>query len=199
MEGSPHATNEMRKLLQSLADIRVGHTFRGRVEHDPDGDVRVLQIKDIKAGSSIDVSALPRVQWQGIGAPPVLESGDIVVPARGEHFVAALADGIEPIVPTSQFWVLRTQAQSISPEYLCWYLNQSAAHNYFRTNRTGTNMPMLNKQALGALPVSVPSLQAQQRIIDLERLWRDEQRLTEQLLRNRETMLAGIFHRLLES
>lgn len=199
MDGSPHETNAMRKSLHSLADIRVGHTFRGRIESDPAGTVRVLQIKDIRADGSIDDSALPHVQWQAGGPPPTLAAGDIVVPARGTHSTAAIADGMAPIVPTSQFWVLRTRAQFVTPEYLCWYLNQPAARNYFAANRAGTNMPMLNKQALGLLSVPVPARQAQQRIITLHRLWVDEQRLNEQLLRNRETMLAGIFHRLLES
>ena len=199
MDGSPHETNDMRKPLHSLADIRVGHTFRGRIENDPAGTVRVLQIKDIRAGGSIDGATLPRMQWQASGTPPTLEAGDIVVPARGDYSTAAIADGTAPIVPTSQFWVLRTRARSITPEYLCWYLNQSAARTYFSANRTGTNMPMLNKQALGGLPVPVPTRQVQRNIIDLHRMWVDEQQLTEQLLRNRETMLAGIFHRLLES
>jgi hypothetical protein len=191
--------DEMKKTLHNLAEIRIGHSFRGRIDNDPAGDVRVLQIKDVKRQDILDASAMPRIAWQGSGDPPLLAAGDIVLAGRGEHHHAAMADGADKIVPTSLFLVLRVRDSAVIPEYLRWYLNQSTARSYFREHRTGSNIPMLSKQALGALPVPVPSLQAQQKIVALHRLAQDERRLTEQLLVNREMMLDGIAQRLLES
>jgi restriction endonuclease S subunit len=57
---------------------------------------------------------------------------------------------------------------------------------------------MLGIDSLGALPVPVPSLETQRKILALQRLWEQEKQLTEQLLHNRETMLASIFQHLLE-
>lgn len=59
-------------------------------------------------------------------------------------------------------------------------------------------MPMLNKQSLGALPVKLPPLATQQKIVFIQRCWEQEKQLTEQLLSNRELMLDGIFQQLLE-
>lgn len=189
----------MRRPLHSLADIRIGHSFRGRIDDDPAGDVRVLQIKDVKGQDILDASAMPRISWQGFGSPPLLEAGDIVLAGRGEHHHAAMADGVDRIVPTSLFLVLRVRGKAVLPEYLRWYLNQSTARSFFREHRTGSNIPMLSKQALGALLVPVPSLQAQEKIVALHRLAKEERRITEQLLVNREAMFAGIAQRLLES
>lgn len=187
------------KSLQTIADIRAGYTFRTKITDDPQGGIRVLQIKDIKGRSEVQPEPLPRIQWQGAGAPPLLAAGDIVLPARGEYYNAAIADGAVPVIATSQFFVLEVRNKAITPEFLCWYLNQPAAQNYFRANRTGTGMPMLGKQILGALPVPVPPLATQHKIVALQRLWEREKQVTEQLLHNRETMLAGIFQHLLES
>src|SRR5882672_6459210 len=189
----------MRKPLHTLADIRIGHSFRGGITNDPAGDVRVLQIKDIKGQDALDASGLPRIVWESSSAPPLLAAGDVVIAGRGEHHHAAIADGHDKIVPTSLFLVLRVRGKTVAPEYLRWYLNQPAARIYFHENRNGSNIQLLSKQALGELPVAVPSMQAQQEIVALHRLSQDERRLTEQLLRNREMMLSGIWQRLLES
>ena len=225
----------MRKILQTLTDIRTGHTFRGKITDDPQGDIRVVQIKDImetsarasrrvkrsrkslpsdvegfdsregsripgvrKSQFAISTEKLPRIQWEGAGAPPLLAAGDILLPARGEYYDAVIADGAAPSIATSQLFVLRPRTDTVSPEFLHWYLNQTAARNYFRTHSTGTSIPMLSIKTLGALPVPVPPLETQHRIIALQRLWEQEKQLTERLLHNRETMLAGIFQQLLE-
>jgi hypothetical protein len=200
MDGPPKLTkHSMQKPLHTIADIRTGHTFRKKIEFDPAGEISVLQLNEFGRGGRIDASVLQRIQWKWSGPPPVLAEGEIVLPARGVYEDAAIALGNAKIVPTNQFLLIRVHAQVVTPDYLCWYLNQSAARNHFLANRRGTKIPMLSKQALGALPVAVPSMQAQQKIVALHHLSQDERRLTEQLLRNRETMLTGIWQRLLES
>lgn len=197
-DGATTDQRNMHKPLQSLADIRTGHTFRGKIPEDPQGDVRFVQIKEVKGQTSLRSENLPRMQWQGCGEPPLLAEGDILIPARGEHYDAAVIDGVLPSIATSQLFVLHPCSKNISSEYLGWYLNQPAARNYFRANSTGTSIPMLNKTTLGALLVPVPPLEIQRKIVALQRLWEQEKRLTEQLLQNRETMLAGVFQHLLE-
>lgn len=188
----------MRKPLQAIADIRTGHTFRGKLPEDPQGDVRVLQIKDIKGHAARLPDTLPRIRWQGSGPPPLLAAGDIVLPSRGEYYEAVMADGKTPVVATSQLFVLRVHNKAVTPEFLCWYLNQPAARNYFHANRTGSNISMLSRHTLGVLPVVVPPLETQHKIVGLQRLWERERHITEQLLHNRETLLKGVFQHLLE-
>ena len=55
----------MLKPLQSIADIRTGHTFRDKITDDPQGDVHVLQIKDIKGRSIVragDLSSAIKIE-----------------------------------------------------------------------------------------------------------------------------------------
>lgn len=188
----------MHKHLKTLADIRTGHTFRGKIVDDSQGDIRFVQIKDVKGQTSLQSESLPRMQWPGTGEPPLLTEGDILIPARGEHYDAAVIDGRVPSIATSQLFVLHPRSKNISSEYLVWYLNQPAARNHFRAHSTGTSIAMLNKTTLGALLVPVPPLETQRKIVALQRLWEQEQLLTEQLLHNRETLLAGVFQHLLE-
>ena len=193
----------MHKPLNTIADIRAGHTFRGRIEEDPAGNTPVVQIKDLKDQAMLTVDRLPRIHWSsektGARVIPAAQPGDILLPARGEYYKASVLQGDEPVIATSQLFVLRLASNAITPAYLGWHLNQSAAQHYFLTHRSGTSMPMLNKQSLGALPIVVPPLATQEKIVLLQRCWEQEKQLTEQLLTNREKMLKGIFQQLLEA
>lgn len=188
----------MHKQLNAIADIRAGHTFRGRIDEDPAGNTPVLQIKDLKDQAMLTADRLPRIKWQGAKAIMSVQPGDIVLPARGEYYLASVLQGDAPVIASSQLFVLHLTSKDITPEYLSWYMNQRVAQNYFLTHRSGTGMPMLNKQSLGALPVAVPSLATQEKIVSVQRCWEQEKQLTEQMLANREEMLKGIFQQLLE-
>ncbi|MEG7521823.1 MAG: restriction endonuclease subunit S [Chromatiales bacterium] len=188
----------MRKPLYTIANIRAGHTFRGKINEDPTGNLPVLQIKDLKDRAMLTADQLPRINWQGAKEAATVKPGEILLPARGEYYRASILRGDEPVMAASQLYVLRITSKQIVPEYLNWYLNQSVAQHYFLTHRSGTSMPMLNKQSLGALPVAVPTLATQEKIVSVQRCWEEEQQLTKQLLANRERMLNGIFQQLLE-
>jgi hypothetical protein len=193
----------MHNQLNTIADIRAGHTFRGRIDEDPAGNIPVLQIRDLKDQAMLTADRLPRINWPsektGARATATAQPGDILLPARGEYYQASVLQGNEPVIATSQLFVLRLTSNAITPEYLGWYMNQGAAQNYFLTQRSGTSMSMLNKQSLGALPVVVPPLATQEKIVSVQRCWEQEKRVTEQLLINREKMLKGIFQQLLEA
>jgi restriction endonuclease S subunit len=94
---------------------------------------------------------------------------------------------------------MSVRGSAVTPQFLCWYLNQPATGQKLLSMLSGTNMPMLGKHALASLPVTVPPLDMQERIVRLNFLWEYEKQVTQQLLLNREKMLSGIFHRLLES
>jgi len=189
----------MRKPLRSLAEIRVGHSFRTRIEDDPQGEIRVLQIRDVRERSEIPVESLPRMAWSMTSPPPLLKSGDVVMPARGDRYDAALIRSGVPTLASGQLYVLHPSNPGLMSEYLCWYLNQAEARSYILKNLAGTGIPTLSRPVLGDLPVPVPALEMQRKIIELQQLWQQEQSLTLELLTNRQKMFEGIFSKLLES
>ena len=193
----------MQKPLHKLANIRSGHTFRGSIIASPSGNVRVVQIKDIKACNALNGKTLPLIKWPAVKTPKALQAGDIVMPARGERYNAAIykqeAGENEPVIATNQLFILHSRTNSVTNEYLCWYLNQALSQHYFKTHRSGTSIPMLNKVSLAALPVQLPALEIQHEIVAMNAIWQQEKQLTKKLLDNREQMLNGIFQQLLKS
>ena len=192
-------TEHMRKPLRTIADIGVGHSFRSGIEDDPLGDIRVLQIRDIKGPANIQQDALLRMAWPEGSKPPLLKRGDVVLPSRGGRYDAVLVQGNQPMLASGQLYVLHARQRGLLPEYLCWYLNQPASQSYILKNRAGTGIPSLSRQVLGDLRVPVPPLETQRKIIALQQLWQQEQSLTRKLLANRQKMLHSFFGKLLES
>jgi hypothetical protein len=191
-------TKGMHQPLSKLTNIRSGHTFRGRIAEGPTGEVPVVQIRDLKGYLWIPSDQLSRIQQPKEKSVAPAHPGDILLPARGEHYHAAILQGDEPAVATNQLYILEPKSERVATDFLAWYLNQRAAQHYFKTHRSGTSIPMLNIASLGDLPIPLPSLDIQDKIIRLYRIWIEEKAITELLLKNREIQLTAIFQRLLE-
>lgn len=192
----------MRKQLKDIAEIRSGHTFRGKIEETPTGNFRVMQIKDLRGKREIRPHTLPFIQSGNLNKSNLVQEDDVVMPARGEHYNAAVFKSDrtlnEPIIATNQIFILRLDKNNILPGYLCWYLNQSETSNYLKSEIRGSNIPFISKQSLSRLKLPIPPIEIQSKIVALVELQEKERQLTEQLMQNRETMLKGMFQQLLE-
>lgn len=186
------------KQLGQIAGIRSGHTLRGAITPDPEGDVRLLQIKDLDQDWQFNDKALPTVVWEQRIAPPFLEQGEIVVAARGNRNLAVVYRGQVPVVATSQFLVvsLRRQERGIAPEYLCWLLNHPMIQQWF--HRSGTNIQLITKSALLDVAIPVPPLETQLQLIELQRIWQKEDEIINRLQENRRQLELGILQKLLK-
>ncbi|WP_257965755.1 restriction endonuclease subunit S [Klebsiella pneumoniae] len=184
--------------IGDLADIRSGYTFRGAVEPVPDGNVRILQIKDLELDWQRDYEALPTISWEQRVEPPFLRQGEIVVAARGNRNVAVVYSSNIPVVATSQFLIvtLRREEREIAPEYLCWVLNHPMTQQMF--NRSGTNIQLVTKAALLDVEIPVPPAYTQRQLIELQRVWQEEDKLISKLQTNRHQLELGILQKLLK-
>lgn len=186
------------KKLGQIAGIRSGHTLRGAITPDPEGDVHLLQIKDLDQDWQFNHKALPTVVWEQRIAPPFLEQGEIVVAARGNRNLAVVYRGQVPVVPTGQFLIvsLKRKESEIAPEYVCWLLNHPTIQQWF--HRSGTNIQLITKSALLDVIIPVPSLEIQLKVIELERAWQEEALLISKLQKNRHDIELGILQKLLK-
>lgn len=200
------------KSLGDIADIRTGYTFREKVEENSkNGNAHVAQIKDVRGlweetnSSLLRPRQLPQICWQGKDKAFV-NPGSVFLPARGSkggYFRASclIADENDqlPVVVSSQFLVI-TPKESVLPEFLCWSLNQPAMQYWLAegAGSQGSSIVMLNTKVAKELKLEIPSLDTQQKILHLNQLWEQEQQLTHALLKNRETMLQGMFQQLLK-
>jgi hypothetical protein len=179
--------------LSDLADIQMGYPFRTRLEHDPDGAVAVIQMKDVD-GERIDVipTELMRVRLTTDPNRYLLERGDILFRSRGQTNTAALI-AIDLVNTLAAAPLMTLRARSVArPDYLAWYLNQPASQNFLRSELKGTSVKMISTESLGRLEVVVPPLECQDAIVALARLGASEQELMEKVAHLRRRHLTGV-------
>ncbi|MGN6291230.1 MAG: restriction endonuclease subunit S [Chitinophagaceae bacterium] len=155
--------------IADLVTAFTGHTLRGRMENNPDGDCAIIQAKDLTTSGSVQFRSAPyKIALNEIPPAQLLKKGDILVLSKGANNKALLYDAqFTHAAATSAFTVLRITTTQIKPAFLAWYINSPQAQEYFGSQRAGTTTLNLSKKAIEELPVPVPPLLKQELMIKL--------------------------------
>lgn len=173
--------------LDSLAEVQMGYPFRSRVEHDPRGNVSVIQMKDIDDDAQLQPSQTIKVCLPKGKNHHLLRVGDLLFRSRGLSYGAALVpEGIGEAVLAAPMLLIRPHAAV--PEYLHWYLNAPATKALLATLAEGTSVRMISTEALKTLEVPLPPAAAQRCIAQTAALAGQEQALLSRIAALRQTM-----------
>ena len=168
----------MIKELKYIAYVQMGLTFRSRLEPISDGNVAVIQMKNLSADNRLDSENLTLIEMQKLKEHHMVRQNDLIFRARGINNTAILVDReVKHTVVAAPLLLVRVSDSSILPGYLCWFINLPLSQAFLQSHATGTAMRMIGKRALDALEVLIPSLSTQQCIIELSRLVDREQSL----------------------
>lgn len=185
--------------LDNLAEIRSGFPFRGRVEHDPAGNMRVLQIRDLRRNADLSAKDLPLFLVPDSHMVQPLQPDDIVLPARGDFRQAIRFALPEPTIASSHLHTVHVSRPDVLPAWLCWALNQPEPQHAMQNEARGTAMPLLTRRSLGAISIPVPTLATQRKIVELHELGQREQELARTLLANSKALLNGMIQQLMNN
>ena len=191
----------MRLKLHQIATISAGYPFRGKIPEHPEGSLTVVQMKDTSSVFGVDWSGCLRSEATGKKAPDWLQTGDILVAARGNQNYAVLVDtrhALMPAVAAPHFYVVRPQPDALIPEFLAWQLNQLPCQRYFELHAEGTLTKSIRRQVLEEALIGLPSLAEQHTILAIARTLQEERQLMQRLQHNGEQMMHAIATRLLE-
>jgi len=118
--------------------------------------------------------------------------------ARGNRNYAIYLDEVPArVVCSPLFFHIHMRTKNILPEFLAWQINQGPAQSYFGRSRVGTAQMSIRRSTLEELPVSIPELDKQKALIELDRLMKEEQRLCNQLATSREQIMNSLARDLL--
>lgn len=151
--------------IGDFANIRIGHAFRSRLTGVPNGNVLVIQPKNILASGSISFGNEKPLRTEASVTKP-LATGDVLVVNRG-RFAAAVFElhGSETWIVPSSVLVLSITSQSVFPEYVACYLNSASGQRLFLRHSEHTTIPFIGAGNLECMSIPVPSLERQHAII----------------------------------
>lgn len=186
-------------LLNEIADVRLGHPFRGAVPQVEGGSARVVQIRDLSRHGLRDCDALLRTELEGRKDPDWLKDEDVLFVAKGSNaYAAPVLRAPERTVCSQHIYVVRVKEPGyVLPAFLAWQLNQPPAQRYLRQSAEGSHQLSVRRSVLDATQIRIPPLEQQRVVVDLERLARAEREAMQSLIKNREMELAILAERLL--
>lgn len=131
-----------------------------------------------------------------------MREGDILVAGRGNRYYAVMVRDIPnniAALAAPQFYVIRVSVNHLLPEFLVWQLNQVPCQNYLEKNSEGTSSKSIRASVLIDVTITVPPLDKQRTVLELNRVVENERKAAESLIVNGEQLLASIAKGLLNN
>jgi restriction endonuclease S subunit len=179
--------------LLDLADIKTGITFRNRLLDNLNGEVEVIQMKDVDAQCVIS-DRLMRISTDLVKPKHLLQPGQIILLAKGKATRACLIDdtGRKQVISSAFFSLKVKSLQQVLPGYLQWYLNLPRAEQYFRAHASGTSMFSLPMSVLKNLEIPLPSIELQRQVLEVIRMRRVEKQTRQELEEKRDEYIRQL-------
>lgn len=183
--------------LSDIADIRSGHPFRGTIEsNEKYGDVYVVQVRDTEATGEIIQNKIIKTILKNKKKPDWLLTGDLLFVAKGAKHYSVLVEGLpKRTVCSPHFFLVRIKPDfrdKVTPEFICWQLNQLPAKRYFKATAEGSNYLSIRRQTIEQAPIRVLPLDKQRQLTALHRCGVQEQKVLQQLVVNRQQQLEAL-------
>jgi hypothetical protein len=179
--------------FSSFSEIRTGHAFRERLLDDPDGNVSVIQPKDIQRDGTVSFLE-GRSLRTGVSSPRTLKQDEVLVVNRAR--IAAAVFDFSPedrwIVPSS-IMVLTLRRDIVLPQYIAIYLNSPEGQRMFRRHFEHSTIPFISTGNFGSMDVPVPPLDRQIALIEYHEMTRKYKVLTQ---RKHELLAQVLSHEL---
>lgn len=178
--------------------IASGYSFRGKIKSSLNGDLRVVQLKDMENDYSNIGNDCTYIDGSDIKEKYYLEVGDVLFISKGANnfaMVYDIKDGVATVA-SSVFYVIKVDTAKANPYYVAWYINKKRVQQYFTTHASGTYSLSINKEVVEDIPLMLPPLDIQRKIAKVAELAQKEQYFYNALRAKRNQLLEA---QLLES
>jgi restriction endonuclease S subunit len=180
----------MKSHLSQIAAIDLGFSFRARVESIQEGNVFVIQMKDLSDEGIEDASGIAKVNMKQIKEHYMMRKGDLIFRSRGvTNTSVLLREDIGTAILAAPLIRIRIKTDRVLPEYLRWFINQKSAQAFFASRTRGSFQKMITKQSIEELEVRIPSLDRQQKIVTLAEMEDREQGLLRSIAKKRRACI----------
>lgn len=190
----------VKKKLGNVATIQAGYPFRGSIPDVPDSDVHVVQTRDVSLESRIAWKSVMRTGDPNGRDDYRLKNGDILFLARGYKFIAeALTDVPAKTICSPHFFIIRTlQPNVLLPAFLAWQINQGPSQQYLNMAAEGSGQLSVRRSIVETLLLAIPDIDHQMRLLNLDKLVRQERDVLTRLQANLQQQLHVLAQGLLD-
>lgn len=122
--------------------------------------------------------------------------GDIVIRLRKPIVAAYIDEKSAGLVIPSLMCVVRVKASGVNSAYLAHYLNSTPVKKMLEREIKGTTIPMIKTKDVENIEVVLPSLEVQNKTVELMSLAAKEIELTKKLIRHKEQFSQAVLDKI---
>lgn len=154
----------------------------------------IVQVRDVSMNGSPEWSSLLRKALPKARAPDFLREGDVLITTRGRRndAMALPSPPGEAVAATNLFVIRILDRAPLLPNFLAWQINQKFAQDFLLAAATGSHILNLTRPAIESLPIALPSLEQQKRLVDLADSFAQESALLTRLIENRQQQMDAL-------
>ncbi|MCR5455328.1 MAG: restriction endonuclease subunit S [Bacteroidales bacterium] len=162
-----------KKRLSEVAQVLSGVY----VKDSPTGTIACLQVKDLcmtspeKSASHVEYT--PRLDNY------ILNKGDLLFAGKGTTYLCEVFAWNFKAVPSTTLFSIRITSDTITPEYLRWYLNHPKVMAEIKMAQSGSGTPLIHKPTLENLTIVIPDLKTQRIIVEIDKMQQREKQIME--------------------
>jgi restriction endonuclease S subunit len=176
----------VKTLLKDITNIQTGLFAKP----SGIGELVYLQSKHFDEYGQLNAALHTDLTANGISVKHLLKNGDVLFAAKGtKNFAAVYENHNEPAVASTSFFVLRPMDKKVLPQYLAWFLNSHSTQILLKSQAIGTSIPSISKQVLENLEMTVPDLETQNAILQINKLRNKEKTLKQEIETLREKQI----------
>lgn len=179
------------KSIVSYSGLFSGYSFRGKITPAKQGDLRVIQLKDVENDYTTIGNDCIFVNKDQVKGKYYLKDGDILFISKGanNYAIPFYADDNYPSVASSAFFIVRLDETKANANFVAWYINQSKVQQYLESQAMGTYTTSINRETIENIPILLPPISQQKKIANIAALAAKEQNLYNQLLEEKNRLI----------
>lgn len=194
----------MVKYFKNISKIISGHVFRSKIQYMPNGNVNLLNMDAISTTGIVNINGydVKKVVVSDLKPDEVIAPGDILFKAKGLNNTAVLVNDIpKNTTVTASCHIIRVIDSKFLPEYVCTWLNSSAAKRHFSKGAgqaTGVTIANVSKTTLESLEIPLIPIKEQKLISGIEELTKQEKELRLKIADKKELLNRAIIEKELQ-
>jgi len=175
-------------LLKEIADIKVGYTFRGKIQNEVNANTAIIQLKDINYDFNIINTPSTFADSNKFKTHHFLQDADVLFIAKGLRHTAVIYNYEGSAIASSVFFIIRVKSNIVLPEYLTWFINNKETQTFFNRMKSGTSTLNITKDVLENIKIEIPSMEIQKRIANYCSLCRKEYIIMDKLIEKKKAL-----------
>jgi hypothetical protein len=166
---------ELRKLASVLSGVTIREDAEGRARF-----MRLSDLSDLKSGRT---PVLARGELPEVARALNIESGDLIVAARGFSTDICLAnEAVFGAFVSLDLYLVRPNKAKIDPQYLFAFMTLPSTQALFALGKQGSSLARLPKDELEKIKVPLPAMAVQRSIAELSASIEHEDKLMKKLV-----------------